>query len=670
MQNNLKISLKSHKRSSKKLYKFNRVIFLNKVLYTALSYQLVNRQILVCLLILLVSTTYAQSQDSVALEKSSPQQQLEDIGAPSESFLDEEIYMVAEELLEVLKNREEYQGFLEPLQQTVQAYNRAGEYDKAEKLLSFLLRQQAVLDKGMALQNRLRLLYSQALSTQLKTEAALQILNSIEQPSVNDAQFLAEVNRTKGALLRDLGNYEESGQNYRKAIEQYKRVKNDSGIFKSYFGLAVLNIQLKDQKRANRYFKLAEKFITELQDSYQLADFYSNFGVNYRQLDSLDRAKDMMLEALAIAEKLDHTMLQAQNLLNIGNVYASQGKDHRAINYYERTLALSSQEEITYGQILAYISIGRRFYSLGNYNKSISYYDSSSVLISEKALPQESLTLYEYYADAYAKVGDSLLTQRYQRRYEKLQDSLLSAEAQNEILRKQSEFDISNQRAEIDQNMSTISRLSIYIWIALFISVLLLSLAVWLWRRNRRLKALFERNVQVQTLPPYLQPNIGASELTHDEKGSNFEPAYVSPSAKKDPGDPAEDEGETTLSHEVQEHLKQIFSTIIHLLEEEEFYRDKNLNIERLAQEVGTNKKYISDAIRYGSGGNFYDLIHKYRINQARQMLTNPAYKDYSLDVIYTKCGYKNASTFYKNFRDITGLTPAQYKKQNRVTSR
>ncbi|MFD2531818.1 tetratricopeptide repeat protein [Gracilimonas halophila] len=614
-------------------------------------------------------------QDTLSVNRSVSDELLEDIGAKTQAYFNMEMYNRAEDYLEALDSDNNERNFLRELEEQVRLLSRTGEYGKAEYFLAYLISHPSIAQLGdeSEVLSVMLLLYSQVLSSQVKTEAALQVLNSIQLTSVGDSLFLGDVYRTKGALYRDLGNFEESVQNYQSAIELYKREQYDRGTFQAYVGLAALNLQIDDQQRANRYFNRAEDYLTDNTDQYQVADFYSNFGVNYRQLDSLDRAKDMMLEALSIAESLGHTMLQAQNLLNIGNVYASEGLDRQAIDYYERTLALSKQEEITYGQILSYLSIGRRLYSLGEYDRSIGYYDSAAVLLSESTLPQETLTLYEYYADSYTEAGNSLKAQRYTARYESLQDSLLSAEAQNEILRSQSEFDITRQKAEIDQNLSTISRLSVYIGFTLFASVLLLCVAIWLWRRNKKLKALFERNMQVQNLPPYLQPILGekAGNKALDNKGQiHKKHSSVAQSEIAAADEPAEATVKHEQAVETVKQLSQIFKKIIHLLEDEEIYRDKYLNIERLAQEVGTNKKYISDAISYGSNGNFYDLVNKYRINEARRLLAKPSYQDYSLDVIYEKCGYKNASTFYKNFREITGLTPAQYKKQNSLAAR
>ena len=109
------------------------------------------------------------------------------------------------------------------IEEVVENFTEKGEYRKAEVFLVSLLRSPIAQNFAPSLHRHLLLLHAQVLSLQVKTEAAMQIINSIELSSVNDSLFLGDVYRTKGALYRDLGNFEESVQNYQSAIELYKR---------------------------------------------------------------------------------------------------------------------------------------------------------------------------------------------------------------------------------------------------------------------------------------------------------------------------------------------------------------------------------------------------------------------------------------------------------------
>jgi AraC-like DNA-binding protein len=45
-------------------------------------------------------------------------------------------------------------------------------------------------------------------------------------------------------------------------------------------------------------------------------------------------------------------------------------------------------------------------------------------------------------------------------------------------------------------------------------------------------------------------------------------------------------------------------------------------------------------------------------------MILNPEFSNYTIDAISQECGYNSKSTFNKAFKQITGLTPNEYKRQ------
>ena len=69
-------------------------------------------------------------------------------------------------------------------------------------------------------------------------------------------------------------------------------------------------------------------------------------------------------------------------------------------------------------------------------------------------------------------------------------------------------------------------------------------------------------------------------------------------------------------------------------------------------------------AINQYSQNNFTGLINKYRINEACRLLLRKEGK-YKITEVYKYSGYSEPSTFYRNFKDITGLTPKQFVSLN-----
>ncbi len=74
--------------------------------------------------------------------------------------------------------------------------------------------------------------------------------------------------------------------------------------------------------------------------------------------------------------------------------------------------------------------------------------------------------------------------------------------------------------------------------------------------------------------------------------------------------------------------------------------------------------KLLSQAINEGLGKNFFEFINRYRIEEAKRLLTDPADKKITvLEVLY-QVGFNSKSSFNTVFKKQTGLTPSEFKKK------
>ena len=88
-----------------------------------------------------------------------------------------------------------------------------------------------------------------------------------------------------------------------------------------------------------------------------------------------------------------------------------------------------------------------------------------------------------------------------------------------------------------------------------------------------------------------------------------------------------------------------------------------NTNITPLdiAKNIGISVSYLNKILKEEFGSTTTDMIHKYRINRACQLLvsTNMSIKDIMISV-----GYKNKQCFWNNFRERVGKTPNLFRKE------
>lgn len=97
------------------------------------------------------------------------------------------------------------------------------------------------------------------------------------------------------------------------------------------------------------------------------------------------------------------------------------------------------------------------------------------------------------------------------------------------------------------------------------------------------------------------------------------------------------------------------------LLESEKLYLNPDLTLKRMADKLATNTKYLSQVINHQTGLNFQQFINRYRVEDAKNKIANDQLKHLTLYGIALQCGFKNKSTFYKVFKEITQVTPREF---------
>lgn len=111
----------------------------------------------------------------------------------------------------------------------------------------------------------------------------------------------------------------------------------------------------------------------------------------------------------------------------------------------------------------------------------------------------------------------------------------------------------------------------------------------------------------------------------------------------------------------------QIFNEIVRLLNDKKVYKNSELTIYDIADFLKINKTYISYVINNKTGENFNSFINKFRIEEAKLLLSDQNNDTYTIEALANEVGFHSKSSFNIAFKKITGLTPSEYKKQIRL---
>ena len=92
-------------------------------------------------------------------------------------------------------------------------------------------------------------------------------------------------------------------------------------------------------------------------------------------------------------------------------------------------------------------------------------------------------------------------------------------------------------------------------------------------------------------------------------------------------------------------------------------YLKPDLNLPQLAKEVNIPSHYLSQVINENIGQNFFDFINRQRVEDVKYKISDPRYTNFSILGIAFESGFNSKSAFNRVFKNITGLTPSEYKK-------
>lgn len=112
------------------------------------------------------------------------------------------------------------------------------------------------------------------------------------------------------------------------------------------------------------------------------------------------------------------------------------------------------------------------------------------------------------------------------------------------------------------------------------------------------------------------------------------------------------------LTNAFSQELKE---NLVKLLVEEKIFKQNNLNLEELSQKLNTTRHNTSQIINEHFKMNFFELINKFRVNEAIKILEGDVYGSLNIIDIAYDVGYNNKVTFNKAFKKETKLTPSEY---------
>jgi AraC-like DNA-binding protein len=132
-----------------------------------------------------------------------------------------------------------------------------------------------------------------------------------------------------------------------------------------------------------------------------------------------------------------------------------------------------------------------------------------------------------------------------------------------------------------------------------------------------------------------------------------------------------------SLHSEMNQHqetpieIKKDYSTEAKKIEQyfntDQVYLNHDLTLADVAKATGYSTSAVSNIINSHFEINFKEYVNRFRVAEIKKRLVDPKYDHISLTGIALDSGFSSKSTFNRVFKASTGLSPSEYKAQNRL---
>jgi AraC-like DNA-binding protein len=422
-----------------------------------------------------------------------------------------------------------------------------------------------------------------------------------------------------------IGKLDEALIAYQKSLNIAERRKDSFGIAQTWINIAMLKSKVGDYKNAMRLNKKAQAYFLNINDTSNLGLTYLNAAFFNNQFD-----KEKAIEELSKSKVLFESIRDTLNIIKIysnliGN-YIDLKRYTEAEYYFIQAKNLSSRFE-TYG-FKAYVL-----------NNGIELYIKKKNLAAAKALLKETesnLLKYPNPEQYTQLLALKVKLNAYEGNLPAFEKSLKKYDKENAIVMRNnftSDYEQWSIIYEKDELIESINKLSdvnklknktiiVNSFIIIILIFILVLVAILYLKLRDSYKKLFQLNNMV--------PDKALQDVIIGDEDSNEQKLYL------------------------------LFTEIQQLMEEEKFYLKPGITISDVSTALGTNDKYISLSVNKYARMNFNHYINTLRVQEAKKLLLEPS-RNNSIQDIAMVCGFGNASSFIRVFKQITGLTPAYY---------
>lgn len=334
------------------------------------------------------------------------------------------------------------------------------------------------------------------------------------------------------------------------------------------------------------------------------------------------------------------------------NVLMCRGDMDKAGGYFRKATAYKECQQATRASYLC-LSYGNYMVRTGKLDSARLIYEEGLRLATEKQDKVFTYRLHKGISDVSYALGDYESAYRHLESFKQESDSIFSIKRERAVNALALKYESAKHENEMQKKNSMLQVLLVS-----SVSVTLILLIVFImYRKKNRIYSIVARQYRESVTREQKSDRMIAT-LKEEKKRleERLEPFLQT----------ALQQGKAVAGTQVSastehERIDDLFSRLEELMSSEKLYREMNLTRNRVADILETNRTYLSQAINEKTGKNFNQYINGYRIAEALHILSDPD-NDIPMKSVALGIGFGTPNTFFKIFREETGMTPLMYR--------
>lgn len=434
--------------------------------------------------------------------------------------------------------------------------------------------------------------------------------------------------------------FNEALETYQKALQHAEERKDTLSMPGIWMNIGILSHRLKDDEKAIDLMNKSYAFYAAIRDTLGMANALQNHAICL--YPSRSQEAEVYLRRALELYKLDKNPYRtAVSKCNLAELLIFQKKYDKATSLLKENIKLCQNSGLNEPLSICYRLLARSQIEEGvNLDSALYYLEKSSEIALKTGrsdlvkLCKETELLFQVRLGNFERVVKIL------EEYDKLNDETDQEHARITNSEFQTIYEVEKiaQQKNLLQEGFNLKRKQLLLTVVALLAALLAILVIVLQylRLRRAMETMYRMNVEIVKISNTGQTNMDDSE----SETENFE--------------------DTTNEDNIP--LINLYNAILSRISTNKLYLDPNLSLQGLGENMNRSTRYLSQALSEVGKTTFPSLINNFRVNEARRLFASE--QNLSIHEIMEKSGFGRRQAFHRNFKAITGFTPAEYQER------